>query len=298
MNLSLKLPEWNLKKGIIAIVIAALMMSFQAISVREAQVTIAIPWIIFARYLFGFLIIVATTPPRLIRTKYQKGQLKYYIVRIGSSFAGHYCFFLALKSIPLSTATLLLFSFPIFVPIVAHYWGGMKLVHKIWWGLGIAFVGIIFLLHPTLQGFRVMVLVSLLSGVLGSFSVVSLQSLRVHENSGWLMFITYAIGTVIAAIISLFFLDEVSNVFTMRALIWLSAVALFAALFQYLLTFASRFAPMSLLSPFLYTSFIFGAFLDFFVYHSGISWSAYLGFALITVGTILLVIQHPTQTKE
>jgi len=57
-----------------------------------------------------------------------------------------YCYFYAIAHLPLAEAVLLNYSAPLFIPLAALLWVGEPFSHRLWWPIGIGFIGIALIL--------------------------------------------------------------------------------------------------------------------------------------------------------
>ncbi|MDJ0652277.1 MAG: hypothetical protein QNJ27_04665 [Simkaniaceae bacterium] len=102
----------------------------------------------------------------------------------------------------------------------------------------------------------------------------------------------FTLAVLITAIVFYLFPDG-GEVYTFKSLSFAFLAGLFAAIFQALLTISAKFAPMRLISPLVYLSFIFGALIQLFVWGVGVAQKVILVFCLIVVGTLLLIFLYP-----
>ena len=59
------------------------------------------------------------------------------------------------------------------------------------------------------------------------------------------------------------------------------------------MTISAKFAPIRLISPLVYLSFVFGVIIQYFIWGERIADGVILGFCLIVVGTVLLIFLYP-----
>lgn len=78
--------------------------------------------------------------------------------------------------------------------------------------------------------------------------------------------------------------------FDSRILIYLIAVGIFGAIYQIGLTFALAKAASRIIAPIMFTSIIFGAFADYFVWHHLPDMQKVIGMILVVVGGVLAII--------
>ena len=89
--------------------------------------------------------------PELLRTR----KVGLHIVRAATGTACWYALFIAVKPIPLTTANLLTFSAPLWMPVLAWVVFRQRTSRYVWIGAAIGFAGIMLVLQPTGHEFEV-----------------------------------------------------------------------------------------------------------------------------------------------
>ncbi|MCB1084389.1 MAG: DMT family transporter, partial [Simkania sp.] len=224
----------------------------------------------------------------LYKTKNYRHHAVRSIFRVGAL----YCFYFSINHFSLATGTLIFYSFPLFVPLVSRVWLRVKFVHRLWWGLGIAFIGLLFVMRPGEHLFNPLSIIPLIGAMLAATAFVAVRTLNYTEP--WERITAYFFTTaVLVTAIVLHLFPDGREVYTFKSLSLAFLAGLFAAIFQVLMTVSAKFAPMRLISPLVYLNFVFGAIIQFFIWGVGIPEGVILGFCLIVVGTILLIFLYP-----
>ena len=96
-----------------------------------------------------------------------------YVIRMIAGMLTIYAYFFALQKIPLSIAVLLTYTSPLFIPIVAWVWKGVPIKPKIWWGLGVGFLGVALIVGPKFEKFQIGYLIGLIAGLFAAISYVA-----------------------------------------------------------------------------------------------------------------------------
>lgn len=242
-----------------------------------------LPWIYLKKPSFSFL----------HKIKMEKRYL--HVVRGVSNFSAVSLYFWSIQYIDLASATVLFSTMPIFVPIVAWCWRRITILHKLWWGIGIAFGGILLVLQPGMGVFHWGSFLALFAGVLGAVSVVSLRFGHNSETPTAMLFYLFIISLVSAAFCTLFSFKE-----SWLSLSWdqfkiLIPIGIFGFICQVLLTNSLKLAPVRLLSPFSYASVIFVIILDQAIWQVSITPVKFLGVVLIIAGASLMVLLYPKE---
>ena len=292
---NLKRPPINLKKALPILLVADLMMALQAVFVKYAFSYFSTNFLVFFRCVVSLIILLIwlVVQKKKFSTFFHTKALKYHLIRSLAGVGAIYCLYYSVTSIPIAVATLLFFTSPIFIPIVARVWLKITLFPRLFWGIGISFFGIIFLLNPGGGLFDLMALVALFGGILGAIASVSIRCLHYTETSEKIMTYYFTISTIISGIVYFATPGAFHQVFTLQSLSLAFLAGVFATLFQTLITFSGKFGPARLLSPFLYFTFIFTVFFDIWLFNRSFSWSLFIGFLFIVLGTIIMVYLYP-----
>jgi len=300
MKESIRLKK-NFKKAIIVILIADLMVAIQAIFIKLISPDLGTNVMVFGRSFVNLVLLIIWTLCNshipsflsLFKTKV----LKYHLIRSLGGVGALYCFYFSIKYLSLSPATLLFFTLPIFVPLIARVWLRVKLIHRLWFGIIPAFIGITFVLRPGTGLFEWASLIALLGGVIGAIAFISVRLLQYTESTESIMLYYFVLCVVVSAIVLAIYPQAAENYFSFYALSMLTLAGIFAALFQYLMTYAARFAPMRFLSPFLYFSVVLTSIADVVVWHAPLHMGLVIGFILIVIGATLLVFLYPKNDR-
>lgn len=240
---------------------------------------------------FALLLWILVLSPHRKKISYLKTpQLKMQALRSITGLIAVVLYFYSLKTLPLSDSTLLLFTSPIFVPIIAFFWHRLALRHEMWWGLIISFIGIGVVLNPGKEIFHPASILALLSGVFAAIAILSLRLSHYSEPGERTLFYNFGIATLIMLIVGVFTLEEDLPDYNT---LWLLAIGVIALIAQIFLTSAAKYAPMRLLSPFFYVAVIFSIFLDLWIWGHPITPQIIWGCALIILGNALMVILYP-----
>ncbi|MCB1082040.1 MAG: DMT family transporter, partial [Chlamydiia bacterium] len=297
----LKRPQKRLILGMVLMVIASLVLAVQAACVKLASKELSTNFIVFARSLVNLIVLlvwVALSPTAPKFSELFKGKnYRYFAVRVIFGLAAVYCFYISINHFSLATGTLIFYSFPLFVPIISRIWLGVKLIRRLWWGLGIAFIGLLFVLRPGENLFNPLSFVPLVGAIFIATAFLAVRALRYTEPWERITAYFFTFSVIVSAVVLYLSPDRVEE-YSFYSLGLAGLAGFFAAIFQGLLTVAAKFAPMRFLSPFVYLSFIFGAVIQYFLWGESVAHGVILGFCLIVVGTILLVFLYPKEDLQ
>lgn len=294
----LERPEHNFRLAITLILVADLFCAMQAIFVKMASPYFSATALVFGRSVINLLLlygwVLCTSGGKRFKTLYYAKVWKYHLIRSFSGVGAVFCLYYGLVLMPIGPATLLFFTFPIFIPLVARVWLRVALIHRLWWGLGISFIGILFVLHPGAGLFNPSALIPLLGAILGSTATVSIRVLhRYGESSDTIMAYFFTISVIISGVVVLITGDYSTDHLTLSSGLLVLLAGVFAALFQTVFTLSTKYATTRFLSPFIYGIFIFSAVADYFFWGKIPKMGTVFGFVLIAIGTVLMIFLYP-----
>ncbi|MCC5831931.1 MAG: DMT family transporter [Chlamydiales bacterium] len=226
---------------------------------------VVLPWILLPK-------------PKSLRTPL----LGTHLIRATAGLLNMYCFFFSIRYILLADAMLLNNTMPLFIPFVLLAWKGIKIPLKLIPGLITGFIGVIFILHPTLSLFRPAALVALASGFFMSISMVGIRELGKFEPLYRILFYYFLITSIISAI-PLFWAWKTATLLSWLILI---GVGIFAAVYQFFLTKGYQYAPAQKISPLIYFSVILSGVFDWIFWGDKPPIISYIGVVLVILGAI------------
>lgn len=293
-----KRPEKRIALGITFSIIYGLLASCLGATVKLAMSKgVPLTSIILWRNLVGaialFLWIIALSSHRGNFQYLKTPQLKMQSLRCITGLIAVCLYFYSLKTIPLSDATLLLFTSPIFVPIIAFFWQRLALHHEMWWGLIISFIGIGIVLNPGKEIFQLGSILALISGISAAVAILSLRLSHYSEPGERTLFYNFGLATVIMLAATAFTFKDTWLSLNWDTLLWLLAIGLIALTAQIFLTAGAKYAPMRLLSPFFYSAVIMSLFFDLWIWETPITSQIIWGCGLILLGNVLMVVLYP-----
>lgn len=292
-------PKTELHKAILLILIAALFNTLMILFVKIAAESLSLPIVLFARYFITFIIILpfiyfnpaAQSVGSFLKTK----RLPLHLFRDVFGLISVLCYFYAASTISLADATVLFNTAPLFIPMIAFFWGGLKIFHRLWWGMGLGFFGVILILHPGHELFHLALFLGLISGICAAIVFVGGRYLTYSEPPLRNMFYYFIVGTVIAAVMLIFSHENLSAVFNIKSGLLLLCIGVCGYLYQLCFTHGSKYAPVRLTSSFLYSSVIFSIFLDWFIWRIIPNMISLIGIICIIMGACLLLFLYPKE---
>jgi drug/metabolite transporter (DMT)-like permease len=217
----------------------------------------------------------------LLRTE----KLGLHILRAASGTACWYALFIAITMMPLTNAVLLSFSAPLWMPVIAWLISREKSSRATWFGAALGFVGVVLVLQPHHHRFNVGTLLALAAALLLAVALMSVRWLGATEPMPRILFYYFLLSTVMAIPIAAIQWHSVPA----RAWVYLLGIG-FAQLFaQVFIVFAYRYASSVKLGPFIYTTIVFTALIDWVVWNHPPTLYVVAGMVLVIGGGLVAI---------
>jgi drug/metabolite transporter (DMT)-like permease len=208
-----------------------------------------------------------------------------HILRAATGTACWYALFFAITQIPLANATLLTYSAPLWMPLVAWAVTRQRVATATWVGAGIGFAGVILVLQPQGHSFTLGELSALAGALFLAVAMMSVRWLGATEPTTRVLFYYFLLSTVMSVPIAVLYWQPIPG----RAWIWLIALG-FAQMFsQAFIVVAYRYASAEKVGPFIYTVIVFTAVIDRVVWDHAPTLVTYVGMALVIGGGLVAV---------
>ena len=240
-----------------------------------------VPWVALAAPRNTFVSKIKTSRPIL------------HLIRGIATFTALFLYYYSLRTLSLATGTLLFFTTPIFMPIVAYFWKKEVVPPRLWFAIGLGFLGILLVLKPGKDLFQLTSLVGLFSGIFATIGQFSIRELHPTEPSYRINFYYFLISGTGALIVSLF--HPVANwgslsSFHLTLFLWLG---LLGSLWVLCLTIALKYAPPVFISSFMYFTIAFTIILDIWLWGIFPTLLSVIGFMLVVGAVVLKIILYP-----
>ena len=239
---------------------------------------------VFWRNLFGVFVVL----PLIWRAglaHFKTHRLGFHALRGGLQTASQACWFVAVTLIPMTDATALTYTAPIFASIGAILFFGEPHRFGRWLAIGFGLAGALLILRPGFAEINIGALLALGSGPIFGGAKVTNKSLSRTESSSTVIVYMTAIMTPLSLVPALF-------VWTWPSLIgygWAAFIALFMTLGLWCMSQAYREGDLSAVEPFSFSILIFAAIAGFVAFSEvPIVWT-WVGAAIIGLGGVILV---------
>jgi drug/metabolite transporter (DMT)-like permease len=213
--------------------------------IRRLTDTVPIMEMVFLRGLMGMILSL----PWLMRagvvglktTKY-----KLYGLRIGFVYIGQLAWFYGLANLPLSDATALMFTLPLFSIVLAGLTLGEKVGSHQWIATAFGFAGALIIIRPGMIEFSLASAATLFTAFTYAVGQVTTKALVRTENSNAVVFYMFATMTAVALVPALYVWETPA----WSDWPWLLAFGLLSAPAQQCVTRSFAAAPANIVVPF------------------------------------------------
>jgi drug/metabolite transporter (DMT)-like permease len=185
-----------------------------------------------------------------------------HVLRSLSGVLGNASFYYAYSQIPMSDGMSIAMSVPIFTTLLAIPFLGEKVGARRWTAIAIGFVGVMIALDPT-GDFQTGSLFALLGTLCWAISLIFIKKLSATETPYLIVFYYMITGVAV----SLLILPFVWKTPTPEHLMFYILAGLVGGLGQILMTFAMKFAPAAVVTPFEYTSIVWAVLFDLLIWN-------------------------------
>jgi drug/metabolite transporter (DMT)-like permease len=244
----------NLPRGAAFMLAAALLFAATGAIIKYVSTTLSNEMVVFFRNLFG----LAVLAPWILRhgpRYYATHHLRFHLMRALAGLAAMYCYFYAISRLPLAEAVLLNYSAPLFIPLAALLWIGERFNPRLWWPIGIGFVGIGLILKPGQSLLAPIALIGVSAGIFSALAMAGIRKLTHTEPATRVVFY-FSLFATLGSVLPLAWAWQSPPVELWFVLFLIGAISTAA---QLLLTRAYAYAPAAQVGPFSYGTVVFAA---------------------------------------
>lgn len=222
-------------------------------------------------------------------------RIKAQCIRGLIGFLAPFAFFLALKYLPLTAASVVFFSNIFLITLGSALFLKEKVGVYRWSAVAIGYIGVLIAIDPTADGELFGYLMVLLASVAFAFLFISGKKLSATETSESLV-LFYNLGVGVVALIWLPGVWETLAVSDWLGILLVSILAVFG---QYCMTHAFALAEASLLAPLNYTTLVLTLIFDWVLWQTVPSAQTLLGATIIILSSCLVIYrQHQQESKQ
>ena len=256
-------PTDRILRAILATVVA--MMCFSALNATSKTLSAHYPVleVIWARYFFAFIFMLAMFLPRSGRALFSIRRLDTQIVRGLLLFFSSYLFFHGVVYLPLATAASISLSSPIIVTALSARLLGEPVGPRRWAAVGVGFIGALIVVRPGHAAFDWHVLLIVASTVSSAFYQIFSRRYGQTERPDASATVATIVGTLAATPFVPF--EWVTPPWGWEMALF-AGMGVLAGTGHYFLTIAYSQAPAAVVSPFNYTQLVGSAILGYFIF--------------------------------
>jgi drug/metabolite transporter (DMT)-like permease len=234
--------------------------------------------VVWLRFLMQVLIAGAVLFPlrglSLVRTNY----LRWHLVR-GLMFVGMTGVnFWALQYLQLTVTSAIFFTVPILIALISAAILGERLDWGRWAAILAGFAGVLVIVRPGSADFHPAMLASVLNALLYAIFMLMTRRLAAYESPETIQYLPAVVATALLAPFALYAWEWPASGFEWAVLCLLGVLG---SISHTLLALAHRYAPSSVLAPFLYQQVIYMALFGYLVFGDVPSPWVWLGAAIV-----------------
>ena len=241
-----------------------------------------------ARFFFAFILIsifFMTTKSKIIKPNY-----KVHLGRSVCGWIGISILFGASSIIPITDATAIIFTNPIFTMLLAIVLLGEKVKPIKWIAVIITFWGALILIRPenNIINHQFIIIILIIGAIVLGLESVFIKMLTLKENPKQILLINNSIGLLISSI-PICFIWTTPTTLQILAMLGIGSLMLCA---QACFIQALRRSKAHFAVPYFYSTLIFVAIYDFFIFNITPDDISFIGASLIIIGGISIYISE------
>ena len=217
-----------------------------------------------------------------------------HILRAVAGTGCWYALFVAITMIPLANATLLTYSAPLWMPLIAWAVTRQRVARATWIGAAIGFAGVILVLQPQTHSFNTGQVFALIGALTLAVAMMTVRWLGATEPVTRILVYYFLLSTLLTIPIAVIDWQPIPA----KAWGWLIALGLSQLFSQVLLVAAYRYAPAEKVGPFIYCVIVFTALIDWIIWDHRPTLVMCIGMALVITGGLIAVRARSRSTPE
>jgi drug/metabolite transporter (DMT)-like permease len=240
--------------------------------------TLPVLMVVWLRFLFHAVFSVALTAPKLGSGALKTRRLKMQLLRAAFMPVMTGLNFWALQYLQLAETGAIQFSVPIIIALIAAPMLGERMDKARWIAIGVGFIGVLIIVRPGTQGFHPALILSIINAVLYALFNLMTRHLAAHDSPETTQFFSSVGATLIITPFALAAWQTPPGVLQWAILV---LIGLAGGLGHYLLAVAHRYAPASVLAPFLYQQIIWMVLFGYLVFGDVPDTAVVIGAAIV-----------------
>ena len=269
-------------KGALLLVLGEGLLAVMAAMIKHLSDHLDTEVIVFARNLFGLLILIPIIASRggfgQLRTRF----LHLHMIRGFTGVTAMFCFFYTIGHIALAEAVLVKMTVPFFLPIVAWLWLREVISLRTWLAIIGGFAGVAVIMDVSSGSVNPVMWVALAGAAIMSVAKVSIRRMAVSEPAQRVVFYFALFATLFSALP----LPWVSTLPAGTDYLWLFAIGLVATGGQYAMTTAYQIARPGQVGVYNYSSVVWAALLGWMFWGETVVVTTLIGTLLIVAAGV------------
>ena len=211
-----------------------------------------------------------------------------HVIRGSLLYFGIAIWILGLNLVPIATATIMTFTIPLFILIMAPIFLGEKVSARLWSATLVGFVGVIIVFNPSHDTFQPISLILLLSSLMFATLDIINKKYVVKESMLSMLFYSAVVTSVLGFYPAYMFWQDI----TTHQLVLLAILGAGSNLILYCLLKAFSFVQASAVAPYRYLELVLSAFVGFVVFSEIPAMATYIGTLIIVPCTLYVASQQ------
>ena len=269
-------------KGALLLVLGEGLLAVMAAMIKHLSDHLDTEVIVFARNLFGLLILIPIIASRggfgQLRTRF----LHLHMIRGFTGVTAMFCFFYTIGHIALAEAVLVKMTVPFFLPIVAWLWLREVISLRTWLAIIGGFAGVAVIMDVSSGSVNPVMWVALAGAAIMSVAKVSIRRMAVSEPAQRVVFYFALFATLFSALP----LPWASTLPVGTDYLWLFGIGLVATGGQYAMTTAYQIARPGQVGVYNYSSVVWAALLGWMFWGETLVLTTLIGTLLIVAAGV------------
>jgi drug/metabolite transporter (DMT)-like permease len=295
MNTPPTAPSDRILRAILSILVAMACFSCLNAMSKTLSATYPVIEIIWARYFFAFIFMLAMFLPRSGRELFRIRRLDTQVLRGLLLFFSSYLYFHGIAYLPLATAASISLSSPIIVTALSSRLLGEAVGARRWAAVGVGFVGALIVVRPGHAEFDWHILLIVASTVSSAFYQLFSRRYGQSERPDASATVATIVGTVAASPFLPF--EWLTPAWGWDVVLFVG-MGVMAGTGHYFLTIAYSQAPAAVVSPFNYTQLIGAALLGYLIFQDLPDLWTWIGAAVIISSGLYIGYRERVRYRE
>lgn len=208
--------------------------------------------ITWARFFFNAIIVLpflGITQPQVFR---MPTKFNWHLIRVVCLLAATFCYFSALKTMPIADALAIYFIYPFIITMFASVVLGEQVGIKRYTAVLVGFFGILIIVRPGFQELPVGVNYLIVASFSFAFYNLYTRKLAAESQAGQILGVQSLLGTIAMSVVVVFFWRTPD----LQAILLFFTMGITSALAHFMLIISYQYANASFLAPFAYFEII------------------------------------------